>query len=285
MPWLGWPPPPGNLPLLQAPLAVLSALGLYVAENVLERFPAGFALWHTFQRWVRILGLLLLATLATQGLPWPERVALSGVMTLFGFLVYMGASGWEGLLILRRLPQNSQRVTSLAIDIGFAALLVLSLERPLQAAAAMAGLLVIALFQLRLVFRAHMALISAGRYWLRALVFPGKWVPEEALPPEVILAASSDGPVPGKPLRGARATLMDRGVHLGWLVLSSEGAVYVESGRDPVVLKGLPGIPGEGDPLHHRKAVRTARGEGELLVFRDGPRPADLDLVIPQDVS
>jgi uncharacterized membrane protein (Fun14 family) len=176
-------------------------------------------------------------------------------------------------------------VTSLAIDIGFGALLVLAMEEPLQAAMAMGVLLVVALFQLPLVFRAHMGMIRAGRSWLRALVFPGKWVQEDQLPESVIMAASTDGPIPGKPLRGAPATLLDKRVRLGWLVLTSDGPLFVQESGKATPLQGIPGTAGEWAPLHVRKPVGTGGGEGEPPVFKDGPRVADLELVIPSGAS
>lgn len=282
MPGLGWATPPGELSILQSLPVVLSVVALYAAEWTLERFPAGFALWHTFQRWVRVVGLVLLSSMATAGLPATERSALVGAATLLGVGVYMGASGWQGVLVLRRLPQTSQRLHSLAIDVAFGALLVLALDEPLQAVTALGVLLLVAASQLPLAVRAHMALARGGRAWLHALLLPGRWVVEEDLPAWVRATAAVEGPVPGKPLRGARATLLTQTIRLGWLVLSSGGPLFVERRRDPLALSAIPGAPAVWGPLHVRMPVRAGTEQGELLVLKDGPRLGDLELVIPR---
>lgn len=282
MPRLGWASPPGELGILQSAPVALSVVALYAAEGLLERFPAGFALWHTFQRWVRGVGLLLLASMATAGLPVGERSILVAAATVLGIGVYMGASGWQGVLVLRRLPQTSQSLHALAIDVAFAALLVLALDEPIQAVTALGLLLLVAASQLPLAVRAHLALVRGGRAWLHALLLPGRWVAEGDLPGWVQAAAALEGPVPGKPLRGARATLLTRSIRLGWLVLSSRGPLFVERRRDPAPLGAIPGAPAVWGPLHVRKPVQAGAERGELLVLKDGPRLGDLELVIPE---
>lgn len=282
MPRLGWADPPGALVNLQALPVILSVVLLYVAEAAMEWFPGGFALWHTFQRWVRVVALLLLTSMATVEVPALERGVLVAAGTLLGVGVYMGASGWEGVFILRRLSNLSQRLSALAIDVAFGALLVLALEDPRQAVTALGILLLAASSQLPLAVRAHLALVRAGRAWLHALVLPGRWVNEDDLPTWVREAVSMDGPIPGRPLRGARATLLTRRIRMGWLVLASEDAFLVTSGKVPISLRapfGSAAVPG---PLHVRKPIQAGGEEGELLVLKDGPRAADLDLVIPR---
>lgn len=281
-PLLGWADPPGTLSFLQSPVVIASVAALYVAEGLVERFAGGFALWHTFQRWVRVLGLLLVALMATSVLRASDRGILVALMTLLGMGVYVGASGWEGLLILRRLPGPSQRLAALAIDVAFGALLVLSLDEPLQAGAALLALLLLAAFQLPMAVRAHVALVRAGKAWLHALVLPGRWVAEDDLPGDVRAAVAVDGPIPGKPLRGARASLLGKRLHLGWLVLSSQGAFFVGARQGPMPLTAPVGTRGERGTLHVRKPVLAAGQEGELLVLRDGPGVEDLEMVIPR---
>lgn len=281
-PLLGWGAPPGTLPYLQAPVVIGSAAALYVAEGLVERFAGGFALWHTFQRWVRVLGLLLVALMATSALRAEDRGILVALMTLLGMGVYVGASGWEGMLVLRRLPGSSQRLSALAIDVAFGALLVLSLDEPVQAGAALLALLALAALQLPTAARAHVALVSAGKAWLHALVLPGRWVGEEDLPGDVRAAVAVDGPIPGKPLRGAKATFLGKRLFPGWLVLSSQGAFFVRRGGRPMALAAPPGTRGERSTLHVRKPVVADDEEGELLVLRDGPGVEELEMVIPR---
>lgn len=281
MPRLGWADPPGALVTLQAPAVVVSVALLYVAEAAMERFPGGFALWHTFQRWVRVVALLLLTSMATAAVPPLERGVLVGAATLLGVGVYMGASGWEGIFILRRLSNVSQRLSALAIDVAFGALLVLALDEPRQAVAALGILLLAAASQLPLAVRAHLALVRAGRAWLHALVLPGRWVQENDLPPGIRALVSTEGPIPGKPLRGARATLLTRRIRIGWLVLASHGPLFVEPGKRPIPLQAVPGTAAVPGPLHVRKPVRADGEEGEILVLKDGPGVGDLERSIP----
>jgi hypothetical protein len=277
LPQLGWSPAPGSLALLQSPVVLGSVVLLYLAEWVMERHPGGFALWHTFQRWVRVLGLFLLGSLATTSVLGPERILLISVLVLLGMGVYVGASGWEAILLLRRPTRGSNRLTAVAIDIAFAALLALALEDPIQALVALVALLLVASIQLPVTYRAHLAMVRAGKAWLNALLLPGKWVPEAGLPAAVRRAVASDGPVPGKPLRGARATLLTRSVRAGWLVLTPGGAMFVAKGRPPLPVRANPEIPGYTGALHARKPVLVAGQEGELLIPKDGPRIQDLD--------
>ncbi len=286
LPQVGWQEPPGSLHLLQAPVVLLAVLLLYLAEWLMERHPSGFALWHTFQRWVRVLGLFLLGSLATTAVTGPERILFVSIVVLLGMGVYVGASGWEGVLLLRRRPEGANRLTAVAIDIAFAALLVLALEDPRQALVALTALLLVSSVQLPVTYRAHLAMVRAGKAWLHTLLLPGKWVQEHELPPDIRNAVSSEGPIPGKPLRGARATLLTGTVRTGWLVLSSRGPLFVEKTRPPLSLRALPGTRGYPGPLHTRKPVlvgdETGAGteEGELLVLKDGPRVQDLELEV-----
>lgn len=277
MPLLGWSTPPGSLELLQAPVVLGSVLLLYLAEWSMERHPSGFALWHTFQRWVRVLGVFLLAAMATTDVLGPERVFLIAGVVLLGMGAYVGASGWEGILLLRRQPGGPNRLAAVAIDVAFAALLMLALDEPVQAVGALSALLLVASFQLPTAYRAHLAMVRAGRAWLRAMILPGKWVVEEELPAPIRAAASTEGPIPGKPLRGARATLLTGTVRVGWLVLGSQGPLFVERGREAIPLAPIPGEAAARGPLHVRKPVRAGEVEAELLVLKDGPGARDLE--------
>ncbi|MDT8340844.1 MAG: DUF4126 family protein [Longimicrobiales bacterium] len=283
-PGLGWDRPPGDLPALEGPAVAISVLLLYGAEAVLERFPAGYALWHTFQLSVRVVGLVLLGVLATAGLPGPERALLVAAIGGLGTATYLGASGWGGVSHLRRRGRSSELVAALATDVAFAGLLILALDEPVQALTALGLLLLVAAPQLPGAVRARRALVRAGRSWLRALVLPGRWVPEDELPAWIRNAAGVGGGMPGRPLRGARATLLDDRVRTGWLVLATDGPRFLGRGATSLRLSGVDGSPARTGPLHVRKDV-VAGGDGdgrtELLVLRDGPGARELDAVIP----
>jgi len=283
MPHLGWAEPPGTLPWLQAPAVIVSVIPLYAVEWMMERHPGGFALWHTFQRWVRLVGILLLTGMAAVAIPLEERILLVAGATLLGLGVYMGASGWEGVMVLRRLPGRSRGLSALAIDVAFGGLLVLALEEPFQAFAALVLLLVVAAVQLPAAVRAHLALVRSGRAWLHGLMSPGRWTLQDELPGRVCRAVEAE---PGRPLRGARATLLGPArVRIGWIVVAAGGPVFLEGKGPPLHLTAPAGSRSLRGPLHTRRAVLADGEPGELLVLRDGPGAGELDEVIPPNVS
>ena len=229
-PILGWSQPPGDLVFLASPWVVGAALAMYLTEFVLERHPAGFSLWHTFQRWVRLLGLVLLAEMATAGMAsgsrWPAILAMVAV----GLGSYVVASGWQGMTILRRLPRRTQLLAAGGIDVAFAALLVLALERPLQALLGAAAVALLVSPRLPVAVRGHRAVIDAGRAWIRSLFDPGRWIEPDDVPPDVRAARDARGDGPGTDPRGTPALLRDTGLRRGWLLAGKGGAWFVPRG-------------------------------------------------------
>lgn len=284
-PQLGWPDPPGSLALLQAPPVVASALALYGLEWWVERRARGFALWHTLQRWVRILALGLVGTMATTGDPLQLRIILVAFVTLFGTVVYMGASGWVALLILRELSPRAQRVSSLAVDVAFAALLVLAMEEPVQAAAALGALTVVAATQVAEVIRAHLIVARAGRGWFHLLMLPGRWLAAEDLPAVAREAVYEPGPPERRAYRGAPAALRTGRLRAGWLVLAAGRSFFVDRRGGSRELEPVAGEPARAGRLNVRKKVRADDEDAELLIFRDGPQMAELDREIDTPVS
>lgn len=281
-PRMGWSGPPGDLMLLESVPVALSVLALYLAEAAMERFPGTFALWHIFQRWVRLLGIFLLASLATAGLPLLERGVLVAGVVLLGMSVYLGTSGWQGLLSLRNAPARSRLLAALAMDVSLAALLVLALEEPLQALMGLGALLVLGTSRAPLTLRAHRAVIQAGRGWLRALLAPGGWDQLEKGPRWVRESVASLAPSMGS-FRATPAVLLDRGIRRGWLVATSGGeALFVPRGDAAMRLeRRAANASSSRDPLHTRVPVRFPGGEGEILVSRDGPGVEELEGAIP----
>lgn len=285
-PQLGWPAPPGSLDLLQAPAVLASLVLLYGLEWWIERHPRGFALWHTLQRWVRVLVFGLVASMATAGMALELRVLFITGMTVLGTLVYLGASGWSALMILREMSARSQRIAALAMDVAFSALLVLALEEPTQALLALGALFVITGTQLPASIFAHRAVARAGQGWLHLLVLPGRWHDGDALPREIREATTrGSGPLVRPPSRGAPAALLTGSLRMGWLVLAADGAYFADGRRAPDRLEPIPAQPGRRGPLHVRKPVRLQDGEGQLLVYRDGPQLAELEREIGQTAS
>lgn len=284
-PQLGWPQPEGALALLQAPLVVASAVALYGLEWWVERRARGFALWHTLQRWVRLLALGLLGTMATTGDPLQLRIFLVSFVTVFGTVVYMGASGWVALLILRELSPRAQRLSALAVDVAFSALLVLALEQPIQAVAALGALAVVAATQLPEAVRAHLVVARAGRGWLHLLMLPGRWLAAADLPGSARDAVYEPGPVAREASRGAPAALLTDRLQPGWLVLAAGQSFFVDRKGRARELHPLAGEPARAGRLNIRKAVRADNEDAELLIFRDGPQMAELDREIDLSIS
>lgn len=284
-PQLGWPDPPGSLALLQAPPVVASAMALYGFEWWVERRARGFALWHMLQRWIRLLALGLLGTMATTGDPLLLRVLLVAFVTAFGTLVYMGASGWVALMILKELSPRAQRLSALAVDVTFAALLVLALEEPIQAVTALGALTVVAATQLPEAIRGHLVVARAGRGWLHLLMLPGRWLDAEDLPKRVRDAVYEPGPVAREASRGSEAVLLRDRINSGWLVLAAGRSFFVDRSGQASELQPLAGEPARAGRLNLRKAVRADNDDAELLIFRDGPQTAELDREIDLSVS
>lgn len=284
-PQLGWPGPPGSLDLLQAPPVLASLVALYGLEWWVERRARGFALWHTLQRWVRLLALGLVGALATTGDPLQLRILLVTFVTVFGTLVYMGASGWVALMILRELSPRAQRLSSLAVDVAFAALLVLALERPVQALAALLVLALVAATQLPDAIRAHVITARAGRGWLHLVALPGRWVEREDLPPRVRRAVRRPGPVEREATRGAPAALLTGTLRSGWLVLAAGQSFFVNRKGEARELEPRDDEPTRAGRLCLRKAVWADNEAAELLIFRDGPQMAELDRETERIVS
>ncbi len=279
-PSLGWAAPPGSLPLLTTPLVVIAGVVMYLAEGALERHPTGFSVWHAFQRWVRLMALILLAAMGTAGLPGGARLLLGAGMVVVGSGSYVVTSGWQAMVVLRRLPRESQLLAALAQDVAFAALLVLALDRPLQAAVGAVALVLLAATRIPLSIRAHRAVVEAGRSWLRALLDPGDWVAAEDVPPGVARALP-EGEGPHSPPRGTPALLLTRGLTPGWLLAASGRAWYAALGGIALPLaRRTEGTP-PPDPLHARLFVTVGGRPGELLVRRDGPPQAELEREIP----
>lgn len=278
-PALGWAPPPGSLPLLTAPLVVGAGLAMYLAEGILEQHPTAFSVWHAFQRWVRLMALILLAAMGTAGLAAPARLLLGVAMVVLGLGAYVVTSGWQGMVVLRRLPRVSQVLAALGQDVAFAALLVLALDRPVHAAVGTAALVVVAGPRIPLAVRAHRAVVEAGRSWLRALLDAGDWVAPDALPTRVVDGLSDEQRIPSLP-RGTRALFLTRGLAHGWLLTGSGRAWYADPGRAIVPVTRAEGVP-PPDPLHARLFVTVGGQPGELLVRRDGPSRAELEREIP----
>lgn len=284
-PYLGWPSPVGHLGDLQAPAAVISALALYLVEWTMERYAWSFALWHTFHRWVRVLAVGLLCFMALGDQPGSVQLILGGAATLLGTMVYMGTSGWTGVLILREAPLRSQQLSSLAMDVAFGAVLVLALEEPLQALAATSALLLVSSPQLPLALRSHGAVMGAGRGWLHRFLLPGSWTPGPRLPDPVLAALGDLAERAGSSLRGAPARLLTRDLRSGWMIVGAGNAWFVDHRGLVSALTAPMDSAARSGRLQVRKAIRTESGDGELLVSRDGPGHEELDREIPRDVS
>ena len=279
-PTLGWSAPPGTLTLLTAAPVAVAGVAMYLAEALLERHPTGFSVWHAFQRWVRLMALILLAAMGTAGLPAVARLLLGMGMVVVGSGSYVVTSGWQAMVVLRRLPRGSQLLAALAQDVAFAALLVLALDRPLQAAFGAAALVLLAASRIPLAIRAHRAVVEAGRSWLRALLDPGDWVGAEELPGRIPRSLPEEERPPSPP-RGTRALLLTRDLTPGWLLVASGRAWYAVPGQTAAPLaRRADGAP-PPDPLHARLFVTVGGRSGELLVRRDGPRQAELEREIP----
>jgi hypothetical protein len=283
-PAAGWSAPPGTLPLLDTPAVMFAGVAMYVAEAVVERHPTGFSVWHAFQRWVRLMALVLLAAMGTAGLPGTTRLLLGVAMVVMGSGSYVVTSGWQAMVVLRRLPRESQLLAALAQDVAFAALLILALDRPLQAAVGAAALLLLAASRIPLAIRAHRAVVEAGRSWLRALLDPGDWVAAEEVPPGVPGALPEEERPPSPP-RGTRALFLTRDLTPGWLLVASGRAWYAAPGQTAAALARRPDGTPPPDPLHARLFVTVEGRSGELLVRRDGPSQAELEREIPLSAS
>lgn len=280
-PLLGWSAPPGDLIYLQAPWVIAAGLAMYIAEAVMERHPAGFSVWHTFQRWVRLLGLVLLAEMGTAGMVPGERWPAALLMVVVGLASYVASSGWQGMVILRRLPRGTQALAAGGIDVAFAALLLLALDRPIQALLGLGAVTLLVTPRLPVAVRGHRAVIDAGRSWIRSLFDAGEWVEPGDLPQEIhgALASREDRPVSAP--RGTPALLLTTGLQRGWLLAGSGGAWFVPRSAVAVPLSRREPIEEPDDPLHARLPVTAGERHADLLVRRDGPAHRELAREIP----
>ncbi len=280
-PLLGWSAPPGDLIYLQSLWVIAAGLVMYLAEVTMERHPAGFSVWHTFQRWVRLLGLVLLAEMGTAGMVPGERGPAALLMVVVGLASYVASSGWQGMVILRQLPRGTQALAAGGIDVAFAALLVLALDRPIQALLGLGAVTLLVTPRIPVAIRGHRAVIDSGRSWIRSLFGAGEWVEPGDLPKRIqgALASRADEPVSAP--RGTPALLLTTGLQRGWLLTGSGGAWFVPRSAEAVPLQRRepPGEP--GDPLYARLPVTAGDREADLLVRRDGPAHRELEREIP----
>jgi hypothetical protein len=280
-PLLGWADPPGTLVFLQAPWVLAAGFAMYAAEAIMERHPASFSIWHVFQRWVRLMGLVLLASMGTAGLPPALRWTVGAGMVAVGLGTYVASSGWQAMVILRGLPRRAQFLAAVGVDVTFAALLVLALDRPVQAIVGLAAVALLAAPRLPVAWRGHRAMVEAGRSWIRTLLAPGDWVPAEELPEQVGRAMAGRDDAPGTPPRGTRALLLNRGLEAGWVLAGSGRAWFTSPGIGMVPLNRRQDSLESRDPLHARLPVTAGSQDGELLVRRDGPPRLELEREIP----
>jgi hypothetical protein len=280
-PMLGWAAPPGDLIYLQAPSVIAAGLAMYLAEAAMERHPAGFSVWHTFQRWVRLLGLILIAEMGTAGMSPDTRWPAALLMVIVGLASYVAASGWQGMVILRQLPRRTQALAAGGIDVAFAALLVLALERPIQALLGLVAVTALVTPRLPIAVRGHRAVIDAGRSWIRSLFGPGEWVEPRELPRNVhgALASMEDEPISTP--RGTPALLLSEGLQRGWLLAGPGGAWFVTRRSRALRLRLREQAVGAGDPLYARLPVTVGERDADLLVHRDGPGRKELEREIP----
>jgi hypothetical protein len=280
-PLLGWSSPPGDLPFLQAPWVIVAGLAMYASEVVMERHPAGFSVWHAFQRWVRLLGLILLAEMGTAGMDPEVRWLAAAGMVAVGLASYVASSGWQGMVILRRLPRGTQATAAWGMDVAFAALIVLALDRPVQALLGFVAVVALVTPRIPVAVRGHRAIIDAGRSWIRALTGPGEWVEPGELPPDVRQALEGREDRPPSPPRGVPALLLTGGLQRGWLLTGSGQAWFLPRRSAALPLRRRIASGGTRDPLYARFPVTAGEREGDLLVRRDGPDPLELEREIP----
>lgn len=279
---LGWSGVPGNLADLRNLPGFVAALLLFGAEWGMGRYSFTFALWHTFQRWIRVLALGLLAALATTQLPDAARLPAIVAFVLVGYGAYYAALGWQSLLILRERPARARLLAAVAMGVGFSALLLLAVDAPLQAAVGLAALILLSSTQLPSAFRAHAAILRSGNAWIGSLLGPGRWARLEDLPDwaEQAWSAASrrDDDIEDEPRKVAPGVLLERSVRKGWIVFGENGTWFVSRTRPPARLVPSADEPSRMGALHTRRRVQVDGETAEILVGRAGPSPAELDV-------
>lgn len=226
----GWSVLPAGLRGLEHPIVIGSALALYLAEFVFDKFPYVEAVWEGIHTLIRPLAVGLLALLVLlDGRGVPEAVAFAMILALITLLAH-GAKA--GLRMAVRTPQRPWvRVgVSLLEDLAALGIAAAALFHPV--AAALVALLIGALL-----IAAGPGLWRAGLLGLRALVarlrgfFGGAgWQGVDALPAVLrsLIRPDPEGVHPPRAARAAVYGIRAAGAYrTGWLVMEHGAPVFI----------------------------------------------------------
>lgn len=227
---LGWFVLPPGVRGLENPIVIGSALALYVAEFVIDKFPYVDAVWEAVHTLVRPLATGLLAALALAGFLPPSQVGAAAAGVALLTLAAHGAKA--GLRVAARTPTRPVMRILISIledaaALAIAAAALLHATAAVLVAATAALLLVIAGPGL---WRAGFLGILAFRARLRGFFGESRWRAPAEMPRVLrpLIEPDPDGIHPPRAARAALYGMPGAGAYRsGWLVIEHGRPIFV----------------------------------------------------------
>lgn len=251
---------------------------LYLVEVWMELKPLPALLWHTVQRLIRPLGVILLAWVILEDLPL--RILLAGA--ILGGLVgaFTHALSWgiklRGFILPRR--RVSPLTTGMAQDTLTLAFLVLSLEFPLPGTLTAVGILLLGLLGGTSFLSVTRLGYSLFRERVWGIMSPPGWHSTPTLPPWVRKTGETRG-LEGPRGLPALATGLPKlgGYRMGWL-LEMGGARFFAfpglGGARVISLAGMRPGPQEASDIHLYLPLQSREGpDSALFLQKTAPVP------------
>jgi len=275
----------GLIPSLPAPLlglensiVIASAVALYIVEFVVDKIPQVDSVWDALHTFIRPVATALLIFFALAASPIEIRVAAG----LFALVVALAAHGTKaGLrIILNTTPRRwKNTLISTIEDVCAAALAVAAIRFPVAALfSAGAAILLIMLGGPRL-WRAAVLAVRAFRARFRGFFGERGWRDLDEVPLKLksVVRQPELGQAEPRTARAAMKGMRGVGAYRnGWLVVGTEGPIFVYRKRFRTRCLGLPPIE---DARIHRgfwtnTLEFTASGRAcTLFLLKDGPTP------------
>jgi hypothetical protein len=275
--------PPGVRGLSNT-LVIASAAVLFLLEVVVEKLPGVGALWAGLHTIIRPVAAALLAWLAVEMLPAPDRVGVAVAVGLIAFAAHGAKTGLRIALASARRRRNALLIaiatlTMDAIAIGIAIATLLFPAAALAVAGTAAAVLVLV----------GPRLWRASTFGARALIahlvgFFGRraWKPRDHMPAR-IRAVVPAAPMGTRAPRGTRAAVLGlRGAGAyrnGWLVIGANGGsrfvFRTLLGARVVPLPAVQRTDVHPGPLTDIVRAHAERSSFTIFLLKDGPA-ADL---------
>jgi hypothetical protein len=275
--------PPG-LRGLESTIVIGTAVTLYLVEAVIDRVHHADSVWDTVHTFIRPPAAALLALGALWGQPLSVQVAAAAFAFIVALAAHATKAGFRVALNANDRNRGAGWVSTVE-DVTAVAFVFAALEFPATALVAGAAALAAVVVVGPRLWRAFALGIRCVIAWFRTLFTPTGWRSADQMPRR-LRNTLDQVPMGAGPPRGARAAV--RGLpgvgayRNGWLVLTSDGPVFLTSGLTGPRRVALPvpdRIEAERGLWLHTLRIHSGDIHFTLYMLKDGP---DLGVAISE---